>query len=77
MKVIEYTSENFWELLDEHLSLRQIETNLKIDEVVKSIIEDVKKFGDEKIIQFARDFDKVSLKKKRYKNFKFKKIIFT
>ena len=39
MKVIEYTSENFWELLDEHLSLRQIETNAKIDEVVKSILE--------------------------------------
>ena len=63
MKVIEYTSENFWELLDEHLSFRQIETNVKIDEVVKSILEDVKKFGDEKIIQFAKDFDKVSLKK--------------
>ncbi|MDB0003684.1 histidinol dehydrogenase [Alphaproteobacteria bacterium] len=62
MKVIEYTSENFWELLDEHLSLRQIDTNEKIDELVKSILEDVKKFGDEKIIQFAKDFDKVSLK---------------
>ena len=44
MKLIEYTSENFWELLDEHLSRRQIETNVKIDEVVKLIIEDVKKF---------------------------------
>ena len=62
MKVIEYTSENFWKLLDEHLSLRQIDTNEKIDELVKSILEDVKKFGDEKIIQFAKDFDKVSLK---------------
>ena len=55
MKVIEYTSENFWQLLDEHLSLRQIETNSNIDEVVKSILEDVKKFGDEKIIQFAKE----------------------
>ena len=62
MKVIKYTSENFWQLLDEHLSLRQIETNTKIDEVVKSILENVKRFGDEKIIQFAKDFDKVSLK---------------
>ena len=35
MKVIEYTSENFWKLLDEHLSLRQIDTNEKIDELVK------------------------------------------
>jgi histidinol dehydrogenase len=62
MKVIEYTSENFWKLLNEHLSLRQIDTNEKIDELVKLILEDVKKFGDEKIIQFAKDFDKVSLK---------------
>jgi histidinol dehydrogenase len=76
MKVIKYSSENFWDLLDEHLSLRQIETDVKIDQKVKSILEDVKKFGDDKIIQFAKDFDKVSIKKKRYKNFKFKKIIF-
>ena len=67
MKLIEYSSENFWELLEKHLSLRQIETNVKIDEVVKSILEDVKKFGDEKIIQFAKDFDKVSLKKMKLK----------
>ena len=74
MKVIEYTSKNFWELLDEHLFLRQIETNVKIDEVVKSILEDVKKFGDEKIIQFAKDFDKVSLKKNDLKISNLKKL---
>jgi len=74
MKVIEYTSENFWELLDEHLSLRQIEVDVKIDEVVKSIIEEVKKFGDEKIIQFAKDFDKVSLKKNDIKISNLKKL---
>ena len=67
MKVIEYSSENFWELLDEHLSLRHIETDVKIDQLVKSILEDVKKFGDEKIIQFTKDFDKVSLKKNEIK----------
>jgi histidinol dehydrogenase len=74
MKVIEYSSDNFWELLDEHLSLRQIETNAKIDEVVKSILEDVKKFGDEKIIQFAKDFDKISLKKNEIKISNLKKL---
>ena len=74
MKVIEYSSENFWELLDKHLSLRQIETNVKIDEVVKSILEDVKKFGDEKIIQFAKDFDKVSIKKNEIKISNLKKL---
>ena len=55
MKVIEYSSVNFWKLLDEHLSLREIETDVKIDQIVKSILEDVKKFGDKKIIQFAKD----------------------
>ena len=74
MKVIKYSSENFWELLDKHLSLRQIETNVKIDEVVKSILEDVKKFGDEKIIQFAKDFDKVSIKKNEIKISNLKKL---
>jgi len=74
MKVIEYSSENFWELLDEHLSLRQIETDVKIDQIVKSILEDVKKFGDDKIIQFAKDFDKVSIKKNDIKISNLKKL---
>jgi len=74
MKVIEYSSENFWKLLDEHLSHRQVETDEKIDEVVKSILEDVKKFGDEKIIQFAKDFDKVSLTKNDIKISNLKKL---
>ena len=74
MKVIEYNSKIFWDLLDEHLSLRQIDTNIKIDEVVKSIIEDVKKFGDEKLIQFTRDFDKISLKKNDIKISNLKKL---
>ena len=66
MKVIEYSSENFWELLDEHLSLRQIETDVKIDQIVKSIIEDVKKFGDDKIIQFARLPMRLSVQAKNF-----------
>ena len=74
MKLLNYSSDNFWELLDKHLSLRQIETNAKIDEVVKSILEDVKKYGDEKIIQFARDFDRVSLKKNDIKISNIKKL---
>ena len=53
MKLLNYSSDNFWELLDEHLSLRQLETSSKIEEDVKSIIEDVKKFGDDKIIQLS------------------------
>jgi histidinol dehydrogenase len=67
MKVLNYNSENFWALLDNHLSLREVETSSKIDDEVKSIIEDVKKYGDDKIVQFAKDFDKISIKKKDIK----------
>jgi len=63
MKFLKYTSDNFWELLNEHLSLREMETSSNIDDDVKLIIEDVKKFGDDKIIQLAEEFDKISLKK--------------
>jgi len=63
MKVLNYSSDNFWALLDNHLSLREVETSSKIDDDVKSIIEDVKKYGDDKIVQFAKDFDKISIKK--------------
>ena len=54
MKVIEYTSENFWELLDEQLSLRQIETNVKIDEVVKTILEDIIEKNPDLIISIVK-----------------------
>ena len=74
MKVIKFSSKNFWKLLDDHLSLRRIDNNVKIDEVVKSILEDVKKYGDEKIIQYTKDFDKVSIKKNDLKISNLKKL---
>ena len=74
MKLLNYSSDNFWELLDEHLSLRQLETSSKIEDDVKSIIEDVKKFGDDKIIQFAKKFDNISLKKNDIKISNLKKL---
>ena len=67
MKILNYSSNNFWVLLDEHLSLRELETSSKIDADVKTIIEDIKNYGDEKIVQFAKDFDKISLKKDQIK----------
>jgi len=67
MKLLNYSSDNFWELLDEHLSLRQVETSSKIEDDVKLIIEDVKKFGDDKIIEFAKEFDKIFIKKNEIK----------
>ena len=74
MKLLNYTSDNFWELLDEHLSLRQVETSSKIDDDVKLIIEDVKKFGDDKIIEFAKEFDKIFIKKNEIKISNLKKL---
>ena len=38
MKILAYNSENFWQQLEEHLSLRDEETSSKIDTDVKSII---------------------------------------
>ena len=63
MKVLNYSSDNFWNELDNHLSLREAETSSKIDADVKSIIEDIKKYGDDKIIQYANDFDNIKLNK--------------
>ena len=57
MKVINYSSSDFWNELDNHLSLREEETSSKLDADVKSIIADIKKYGDEKIIQYANELD--------------------
>ncbi len=62
MKVLNYNFDNFWELLDSHLALRELETSSKIEAEVKSIIEDVKKYGDDKIVQYSKEFDQISLK---------------
>ena len=74
MKLLNYTSDNFWDLLDEHLSLRQVETSSKIEDDVKLIIEDVKKFGDDKIIEFTKEFDKIFIKKNEIKISNLKKL---
>ena len=67
MKILKYKSNNFWKLLNEHLSKRQEEANYEIDIVVKSIIDDIKKYGDDKIIEFANNYDKILLKKNEIK----------
>ena len=74
MKLLNYSSDNFWELLVKHLSLRQLETSSKIEDDVRFIIEDVKKFGDDKIIQFAKKFDNISLNKNDIKISNLKKL---
>ncbi len=62
MKVLNYSSKDFWNELDNHLSLREVETSSKIETDVKSIIADIKKYGDDKIIQYAKDFDNITLR---------------
>ena len=47
MKVLNYSSINFWNELDNHLSLREIETSSRIEADVKSIIADIKKYLDD------------------------------
>ncbi len=63
MKLLDYTSDKFWELLHEHLSLRDVETSSNIENDVKSILEDVRQFGDDKIVQFAKEFDNIDITK--------------
>ena len=67
MKILKFVSENFWSQLDNHLSLREIETSSKIEADVKNILKDVKKYGDDKILEYTNNFDKISLKKDEIK----------
>ncbi len=67
MKILDYSSINFWNELDNHLSLREVETSSKIDADVKSIIADIKKYGDDKVIQYAKDLDNIILRKEDIK----------
>ncbi len=62
MKLLNYSSSDFWNELNNHLSLRDVETSSKIDADVKSIIADIKKYGDDKIIQYANDLDNITLR---------------
>ena len=67
MKFLNFNSVRFWNKLEDHLSLREDDTSSKIESDVKSIIQDIKQYGDDKIIQFAKDFDKISLRKDEIK----------
>ena len=67
MKILNYSSIDFWNKLDNHLALREVETSSKIDADVKSIIADIKKYGDDKVIQYAKDLDNIILRKEDIK----------
>ena len=74
MKILTYQSDDFWRQLDEHLFIRDEETSSKIEADVKSIIKEIREYGDDKVIQFAQDFDKITIKKDEIKLPNLKKI---
>lgn len=67
MKILTYQSDDFWRKLEEHLFIRDEETSSKIEADVKSIIREIREYGDDKVIQFAKDFDKINIKKDEIK----------
>ena len=67
MKILTYQSDDFWRQLEEHLFIRDEETSSKIEADVKSIIKEIREYGDDKVIQFAQDFDKITIKKDEIK----------
>ena len=68
MKILTYQSDDFWRQLEEHLFIRDEETSSKIEADVKSIIKEIREYGDDKVIQFAQDFDKITIKKDEIKS---------
>ena len=67
MKILTYQSDHFWRQLEDHLFIRDEETSSKIEADVKSIIKEIREYGDDKVIQFAQDFDKITIKKDEIK----------
>ena len=67
MKILTYQSNDFWRQLEDHLFIRDEETSSKIEADVKSIIREIRKYGDDKVIQFAKDFDNIIIKKDEIK----------
>ena len=76
MKILTYQSDDFWRQLEEHLFIRDEETSSKIEADVKSIIKQIREYGDDKVIQFAQDFDKITIKKDEIKLPNLKQFLF-
>lgn len=57
MKIIRYPSKDTW---DELLS-RPVLNNRSVDAIVQPVLDDVRKRGDEALIEYTRKFDKVTL----------------
>jgi len=62
MKILKSNTHNFFTELGQFLSKRNENTNIKIEDSVKSIIAEVKKYGDEALLKYTKEFDNQNLK---------------
>ena len=62
MKILESNKKNFLIELKKYLSNRNENTNTKVDKFVKNILDEVKQKGDEALIKYTKEFDRIELK---------------
>ena len=62
MKILEFNKKDLFSELKNHLFKRYENTNDKVDESVKKILDDVKNQGDQALIKYTKEFDKIDLK---------------
>ena len=62
MKLLELNKKDLFSELKNHLSKRNENSNEKVDESVKKILDEVKKQGDQALIKYTKEFDKIDLK---------------
>jgi len=60
MKILNYSSNNFWKTLENAMAPNQ--SDKAISEVVSSVIADIKKNGDKALFDYTKKFDKASIK---------------
>ena len=62
MRLLEFNKKDLLSELKNHLSNRNENSNEKVDESVKRILDDVKIQGDQALIKYTKEFDKIDLK---------------
>ena len=66
MKILEYNKKEFLIELNKYLSNRNENTNVKVDKFVKNILDEVKQKGDQALIKYTKEFDRIELKNKEF-----------
>ena len=73
MKIINFNKKNFYNELNDRLLLRQVKASSNLENSVRKIIDDVRKYGDKKLLEFAKKYDKVKISKNELKILNLKK----